>query len=110
MFSCSSVTSPGSSLHRKGENMGIRELREIYGEGKSIQVLNRAVRKEIPGGQLFYEVLSLAAKKQNDSAESRELYHKLESMRKEMFEYIAQKYELKTFREKQDEQHTQINH
>ena len=45
--------------------MGREKLCEIYGNGKTTQLLNRAVRAEIPGGEQVFEALKIANKRRS---------------------------------------------
>ena len=75
--------------------MGIKELRDIYGDDKSITVINRAVRAEIPGGKELFDLLDLLFPKRDDP-EIKGLYNNLLKVQQEMRDKISVKYELKT--------------
>ncbi len=76
--------------------MPVKELREAYGNAKTWQAMNRAVRKEIPGGDELLDAIGLAAPLRDRSPQCAKLFEKLQQAREAMNAYIAQKYELKS--------------
>lgn len=73
--------------------MAVRDLRNLYGEGNAVQVINRAVRKEIPGGKQLFDLMEEIFPLKNDE-KYRSLYEKLEEIKQVMRDSIAKKYQL----------------
>lgn len=72
--------------------MGREKLCEIYGNGKTTQLLNRAVRAEIPGGEQVFEALKIANKRRSQG-EDDGIFDLLNAARLAMRSAIAQKYD-----------------
>ena len=76
--------------------MPVKELRETYGNAKTWQAMNRAVRAEVPGGDEPLDAIGLAAPLRDRSSQHAQLFEKLQEARKAMNAFIAQKYRLKS--------------
>lgn len=76
--------------------MAVKELRETYGNAKTWQAMNRAVRAEVPGGDELLDAIGLAAPLRDRSPQCAKLFEKLQEAREAMNAFIAQKYNLKT--------------
>lgn len=76
--------------------MGVKELRETYGNAKSWQAMNRAIRAEIPGGAELLDAICLAAPLSGRSQLGGRLFEKLQEAREAMNAHIAKKYNLKS--------------
>ena len=79
--------------------MGIRELKEAYGNAKTWQAFNRAIRAEIPGGKYVLDALGVAGRNRQNSAVDEEIFNKLSQARDEMTAVIAKRYDLLSARE-----------
>lgn len=75
--------------------MPVKELREAYGNAKTWQAMNRAIRKEAPGGAELLDAIGLAAPLRDRSPQHAKLFEKLQKAREAMNAYIAKKYNLK---------------
>ncbi len=75
--------------------MAVKELREIYGNTKAWQALNRAIRAEIPGGGDVLDALTLAGALRS-TPKGDELFSRLLAARNEMQAAIARKYGFKS--------------
>ena len=76
--------------------MAVKELRETYGNAKTWQAMNRAVRKEVPGGKELLDAIGLAAGLRDRSPQCAKLFEKLQQAREAMNAHIAKKYKLKS--------------
>ncbi|MBP3558275.1 MAG: hypothetical protein J6K20_11335 [Thermoguttaceae bacterium] len=76
--------------------MAVKELREAYGNAKTWQAMNRAIRAEVPGGDELLDAIGLAAPLRDRSPQCAKLFEKLQQAREAMNAFIAQKYELKS--------------
>ncbi len=84
--------------------MGIRELREKYGpNSKNQSVMNRAVRSEIPGADILFDLLpKLYDKASAGDMFAREICVEIEKALSAMKTEIAKRYHLKS--ERNDDQ------
>ena len=76
--------------------MAVKELREAYGNAKTWQAMNRAIRAEVPGGDELLDAIGLAAPLRDRSPQCAKLFEKLRQAREAMNAFIAQKYEFKS--------------
>ncbi|MBQ9126603.1 MAG: hypothetical protein IJY15_02445 [Thermoguttaceae bacterium] len=76
--------------------MPIKELREKYGNVKYSQALNRAIRKEAPGGAAFLNALALAGKYRYSSPQMAQIWDEMTVAHKALQDYVARLYDLKT--------------
>ena len=74
--------------------MGIRELKDKYGNVKTWQAFNRAIRAEIPGGNYVLDALGAAGRNRHNSAVDEEIFVNLSKARDAMTAVIAERYEL----------------
>lgn len=80
--------------------MGIRELREKYGpNSKNQSVMNRAVKAEIPGAAILFDLLPQLYEKASDGDQfACHVYDEIEKALTEMKMEIAKRYDLKSER------------
>lgn len=76
--------------------MSVQELRELYGDAKGTTIINRAVKAEIPGGELLYRLLDDLYPRRSASPELEATYARLIAIKSEMTRAIAAKYGLKS--------------
>ena len=74
--------------------MGIRELKDRYGNVKTWQAFNRAIRAESPGGKYVLDALGAAGRNRHNSAVDEEIFINLSKARDAMTAVIAERYEL----------------
>lgn len=82
--------------------MAVKELRETYGNAKTWQAMNRAIRAEIPGGAELLDAICLAAPLSGRSQLGGRLFEKLQEARAMMCDHIAQTYGLKSALDKDE--------
>ncbi|MDR1959980.1 MAG: hypothetical protein LBQ54_13200 [Planctomycetaceae bacterium] len=75
--------------------MGIRELREKYGEVKGNMAVNDAVRCEVPGGEKLFNLTAWLFRQKDLNEREKSTLQVLLSIQMEMKKHIIQKYQLK---------------
>lgn len=99
---------PGNrDLYKKGNIMSLKDLSEHYGNKKGEQLVNDAIRAELPGGNEMLDAVNLAPQvRAACNNEKKDLAEKLCSLlyegSRKMKKEIARRYDLKRKGEKDE--------